>query len=299
MKIFSGSANKPLAEKLAKNLNITFSETEIHTFPDGEKRVRILDSVLGEHCIVVQPTSPPVDSHYMELFFLVDAIKRSGASQITVVMPYVGYQRQDHVFRSGEAVSLDVVIKTLEATGVDDFIAFDFHSIKTQEMFHIKVLHLSALPLFAEKIKTLENSNAILVSPDMGGQRRTKILSELLGGMPFVAIEKNRDLATGNIEASIIHGELKGAKQAIIVDDMISSGKTIAVACDLLRKYEVEDIYVFATHPVFSSDAAEVLQKSMAKKIFVTDTVFIPKEKYFPKLEVLSVGSIIGGSITS
>ncbi|MBI2465394.1 ribose-phosphate pyrophosphokinase [Candidatus Shapirobacteria bacterium] len=293
MKIFSGSANKPLAEKVAKSLDLTLSETEIHIFPDGEKRVRILDTVVDKPCIVVQPTSPPVDTNYMELFFLVDAIKRSGAAKITVVMSYVGYQRQDHVFRSGEAVSLDVVIKTLETTGVSAFIAFDFHSIKTQELFHIKVLHLSALPLFAEKIKTLGNSHAVLVSPDMGGQRRIKILSELLGGMPYVAIEKNRDLATGSIDANVIHGELRGAKQAVIVDDMISSGKTIAVACDLLEKKGIEEIFVFATHPVFSDDAPKILEKSMAQKIYVTDTVFVPKEKQFPKLEILSVAPVI------
>lgn len=301
MKIFSGSSNSPLAQKIAAHLGLRLCETEIHIFPDGEKRVRILDNVLDQVCVVAQSTSPPVDVNYMELFFLVDGLKRSGASQVKVVMPYVGYQRQDHVFRDGEAVSLEVVIETLESTGASEVLAFDFHSIRTQELFKIPIIHLSALPLFAEKIKKLGNilklTNSVLVSPDMGGQRRIKILSELLGGMPFVAIEKNRDLATGSINASVIHGELKGAKQAIIVDDMISSGNTIAVACDLLQKNNVKDIYVFATHAVFSSDAPEVLQKSQAKKIFVTDTVFVPKEKVFPKLEILSVANMIASSL--
>lgn len=292
MKIFSGSSNKPLAQNLATNLHLQLSEIEIHIFPDGEKRIRILDNVVGQDCVVVQPTSPPVDVNYMELFFLVDAIKRSGASKITVVMPYVGYQRQDHIFRSGEAVSLDVVIKTLEANGVNAFIAFDFHSIKTTELFSIPVKHLSALPLFADEIKHIisDQSLAVLVSPDMGGRRRIKLLSEMLN-MPYAIIEKHRDLQTGKVTADTIEGDIR--KKVVIFDDMISSGRTIAVACELLQKHGIEEIFVFATHPVFSDDAPKILENCMAKKIYVTDTVFVPKEKFFPKLEILSVAPLI------
>ncbi len=301
MKIFSGSANKPLAQKLATSFNLQLSETEIHVFPDGEKRVRILDTVVDEACIVLQPTSPPVEANYMELFFIVDAIKRSGASQIIVVMPYVGYQRQDHVFRSGEAVSLDVVIKTLEANGASAFLAFDFHSIKTIELFKIPVVHVSALPLFADVIQKegWANEESVLVSPDMGGIRRIKLISEILLGMPYVAIEKNRDLATGSVAAEIIHGAIEEKKRAFIVDDMISSGKTINVAARLLEQKGIEEIFVFATHPVFSDDAPEILEKSNAKKIFVTDTIAIPKEKQFPKLTVISIADEVAKQVRS
>src|SRR5512146_1368105 len=156
MKLFSGSSNKALTENVAKELGIQVSPLEIHVFPDGEKRVQVVGQVIGEKTVVIQPTATPADSNYMELFFIVDALKRSGAEFVKVVVPYMGYQRQDHVFRDGEAVSLEVVIKTLERIGVDSIVSFDLHSIKIPEFFSIPVTHLSALPLFAKKIKEME-----------------------------------------------------------------------------------------------------------------------------------------------
>ena len=153
MRIFSGSSNKKLAEKIAQQLNIPLSPLEIHVFPDEEKRIRVIERVVGEDCVVVQSASTNADKNYMELFFIADALKRSGARSITGVVPYLGYQRQDHVFREGEAVSLEVIIKTLKAIGVDKIITFDLHSIRIPELFHIPVKHLSALPLFVHKIR--------------------------------------------------------------------------------------------------------------------------------------------------
>lgn len=297
MKVFSGSSNKPLAKKIAKELKVAISPLEIHVFPDGEKRIRVLERVVDEHCVVVQSTSTPADQNYMELFFIVDAIRRSGAKSVTAVIPYLGYQRQDHIFRDGEAVSLEVVIRTLEAVGMDKLILFDLHSIKIPELFHIPVSHLSALPLFAEKIKknSWTNSDTVFVSPDMGGVRRIKILSEMLSGMPYVSIVKNRNLATGEISADEIEGKLK--KRALIVDDMISSGSTIITAVNLLLQKGVEEIYVFATHPVFSNAAPQVLQKSAIKKIFVTDSIEVLAKKQFPKLEILSIVKMIADEL--
>lgn len=295
MKIFSGTSNKPLAEKIAKKLGIDLSAIEIHVFPDGEKRIRLLDKVVGENCIVVQPTSPNPDGNYMELFFIVDALKRSGASSVTAVIPYLGYQRQDHVFRDGEAVSLEVIATLLKWGGVDKIIAFDLHSIKIPEIFKIKLNHLSALPLFAQEIKKIGN-NTVLISPDMGGVRRIKILSKMLSNIPYAVIEKNRDLATGEITTSGITGNIK--ENAIIVDDMISTGNTIIKAANLLRNRGAKNIYVFATHPVFSEKAPGILQESGVKKVYVTDTIFVPENKRFPKLEILSVSKLIAEQLT-
>ena len=133
MKVFAGSASKLLAQKIAKELKRELSRLELHIFPDGEKRIRVIDKVVEEDCIVVQSTSTNADINYMELFFIVDALKRSGAKSVTAVIPYLGYQRQDHVFREGEAVSLGVIIKMLEGVGVDRVITFDLHSIKIPE----------------------------------------------------------------------------------------------------------------------------------------------------------------------
>ncbi len=290
MKIFSGTSNKPLAEKIAEKLGIKLSPLEIHIFPDGEKRVRVLDKVIGENCVVIQPTSPSPDKNYMELFFIVDALKRSGAGKITAVVPYLGYQRQDHIFRDGEAVSLEVVATLLKWGGVDEIIAFDLHSIKIPEIFKIKLIHLSALSLFAKEIKKM-GKNTVLASPDMGGVRRIKILSEMLENMPYLTIEKNRDLQNGKITMDKINGQVKG--NVIIVDDMISTGNTIVSASELLKKNGAENIYVFATHAVFSETAPKILSSPAIKKVFVTDTIDIPKEKRFPKLEILSVSEMI------
>lgn len=300
MKLFSGSANKSLAERVAKELNIKVSPLEIHVFPDKEKRVRVIDKVLDEQTVVIQPTNTPSPENYMELFFIVDALKRSGAKSITAVIPYLGYQRQDHVFRDGEAVSLEVIVKILDMIGVDKVIVFDLHSIKIQEFFHIPISHLSALKIFAEKIKQEKwyKNDTFLVSPDMGGIRRIKLLSSMLDNMPYATIEKNRDLLTGEVSVTGSEG-LNDFKRAVIVDDMISSGGTIAVASEFLEKKGIEEIYVFATHPVFSKEAKGILQESKALKVFVTDTIEIPKDKLFPKLQVFSIASMIAEELKS
>jgi len=198
MKIVSGSSNRPLAEKIATHLGLTLTPLEIFIFPDGERRIQVQESVIEEDCIIVQPTNPPVDTNYIELFLIADALKRSGARDISVVMPYVGYQRQDHIFRDGEAVSLEVMVKAIESLGGQKMIAFDLHSIKIPEVFTIPLKHLSALPIFADCIRKQgwTKEETVLVTPDMGGIRRIKILSELLGDMPYLTIIKHRDLAT-------------------------------------------------------------------------------------------------------
>lgn len=302
MKIFSGSSNKPLAEKTARDLGIEISPLEIFVFPDGERRIRVVEKVVDEKTVVFQSTSTPPDQNYMELFFIVDALKRSGASMVTAVIPYLGYERQDHVFRDGEAVSLEVIIQTLERIGADKLVVFDLHSIKIPELFTIPVLHLSALDLFAEKIREIVSRQSrekfVLVSPDMGGIRRIKMLSESLDNMPYATIEKNRDLATGDIKDSSMEGEVRG-KTAIIVDDMISTGRTIIAAEKILLENGAKNIFIFATHAVFSANASRLLQNLKAKKVFVTDTIFIPKEKYFDKLEVISVSQVIAEGLKS
>lgn len=299
MKIFSGTSNELLAQKIAENLDLKLSGLEVFIFPDGEKRVRILDEVLNEDVVIAQSTPSPVDENYMQLFFAIDALKRGGAKSVTAVVPYFGYQRQDHMFRTGEDVSVKVIAEILGKIGLNKLIAVDFHSIKIQEIFDFPVSHLSALSEFAKVIKNKgwNKDDAVLVTPDMGGIRRIKILSEMLDRMPYVVIEKNRDLQTGGVSAEKIIGKLN--KKAIIADDMISSGKTIAVAAELLRKNGAEEICVFATHAVFSDQAPQILQNAPISEVYVADTVFVPKEKKFPKLKILSVSELIAEQLKS
>lgn len=299
MKLFSGSSNKPLSEKIARKFGIPVSPVEIFIFPDGERRVTLGERVVDEDVIVIQSTATPADTNYMELFFLTDAVKRSGGRSITAVIPYMGYQRQDHVFRDGEAVSLEVVIQALQSLGIDKVISFDLHSIKIPEFFRIPLVHLSALQLFAEVIKKegFDKENTSLVTPDMGGIRRIKILSEILDDFSCVTIEKDRDLASGKVKITNLQGEVK--KSAIIIDDMISSGKTTIQAAKILRDKGAEKVIACVTHPVFSEDAPKQLQDSLIEKVYVTDSVFVPQEKRFPKLEILSIADIIVRAIKS
>lgn len=296
MKIFSGSSNIPLANKVSDLLKTPLTPLEIHVFPDGEKRVRVTQNVVGEQCIVIAPTCAPTDANYMELFFILDALKRSGAKSVSAVLPYFGYERQDHIFRDGEAVSSDVIANILETVGATKVCAFDLHSIRLPEIFKIPFVHLSALPLFEHTIKklTIKDENACLVSPDMGGIRRIKILSVVLN-MPFAVIEKNRDLDSGKISANRIEGKI--SECAFIVDDIISSGETMVKAATMAQNAGAKKIFAFATHAVFSGNAAELLQNSVLEKVFVTDSVFIPKEKHFKKLSVLSIAPLIAQKI--
>jgi ribose-phosphate pyrophosphokinase len=201
------------------------------------------------------------------------------------------------MFRKGEDVSVKVIAEILDTIGLGKLITVDLHSIKIKEAFNIPVVELSALSVFAKVIteKGWRKDSAVLVTPDMGGIRRIRILSELLDNMPFAVIEKNRDLATGTVSAENIEGKI--GKKAIIVDDMISSGGTVAMAADLLRKNGAEQICVFATHAVFSEKAPKILQESGVNSVYVTDTVFVPGEEMFSKLKILSVSKLIADEL--
>jgi len=292
VKIFSGNSNKKLASKIASKLSLELSPVEIFVFPDLEKRIRIQEKVVGDDCIIVQSASTPPDENYMELFIMIDALKRSGAKSVKAVIPYLGYQRQDHVFRDGEAVSLEVIAEILKAVGMSEGYSFDLHSPKIPEVFSVPLHHLSALPKFGERIKKDFNlKEIVLVSPDMGGIRRIKEISELLGNIPYAAVTKDRDLASGEINDSNLDGDVRG-KIAVIVDDMISTGKTMVEAAQMLIENGALKVFVFATHPVFAKDSGKLLQHSRIERVFVSDTIDVPPYNVFPKLEILSIADV-------
>jgi ribose-phosphate pyrophosphokinase len=295
--IFSGSSNPSLAKKIADSLNLQIGNIEIATFPDKENRVRVIDPVVGEKVVVVQSTGVSPNRYYMELFLILDSIKRSGAEFTTLVIPYLGYQRQDHIFRDGEGVSLEVIIKILESLGVSRVISFDLHSIKIPELFTVPITHLSAIPLFAREIKTMfsQLSDITLVSPDMGGIRRVEELSSLLGRGPFVSIEKNRDLTSGSIQSTQINGKV--GKTAVIVDDVISTGESVIAAANLLKENGAQKVYVMATHGVFAGDASKKLQDSIIEEVIVTDSIEVRSNHKFEKLRTISISNEICESL--
>ncbi len=297
MKIFSGSSNKILATKVAKDLGHELSPVEIFVFPDLEKRIRIQEKVLDQDCLVIQSASIPPDEFYMELFIMIDALKRSGAKSVKALIPYLGYQRQDHIFREGEAVSLEVIAEILQRVGMTELFTFDLHSPKIPDIFSVPVRHLSALPTFSEMIKKdFDLKEIVLVSPDMGGIRRIKEVSEMLGNIPYVSVEKNRDLASGAINDTSVSGDVRG-KTAIVVDDMISTGITMVDAANLLLDNGALKVYCYATHAVFAKDADKIMQGSRIERVIVSDTIAIPAYKLFPKLEVVSVAKVAAEAI--
>lgn len=295
MILFGDKLNKSLSEGLASEFKTPLFFPDITVFPDGERRVRLNDIVVGQDVTFLKTSSVTsnIDSFIIETAFLIDAIKRSGAEKIIGIIPYIPYSRADHIFRDGEAVPLEVVISMLEKAGLDRIIFVDPHTIKMPEMFSIEVVNLSALGLFAEKIKEIgfHKDSSVIVSPDMGGLRRMEQLSEMLEGLSFVSIEKERNYESGNLSVSKVHGEIK--KTCFIIDDIISSGKTIAQAVEKLIELGAEKVYVFATHPIFAGDAVSLLQNSKIDKVYVTDSLPVPEAKRFEKLEVLGLSHIL------
>lgn len=296
MKIFSGTSGKHMASEIAGNVGGEVFPLDFHVFPDGEKRVRIGVPVVGEEVVLVQSTGIPTDENYMELFLEIEALKRSGAEFITAVVPYMGYSRQDHVFLEGEGVSLSAIIKILEALGISKIVTMDLHSIKTPELFSVEAKHLSAISLFADAIKKEGIENPAIVTPDLGGIRRVEALAQLLENESIVKITKDRDLHTGEIENSHIEGSVEG-KTAIMVDDIVSTGKTLAKAADTLKKSGAEKVYAYVTHAVFAKGARQVLESSEIEKIFVTDTIELSDENRFDRLHILPVGKLFAEAI--
>lgn len=296
--LFCGdSQNKELSEGIAKKLSAHLFYPEIDVFPDSEQRVRIDKEVVGETVYLIKSITNPVDSAVVQLTFLVDALKKNGAERVIGIIPYIPYMRADHIFRTGEAVPLEVVIKMIQDAGLSEIIIVDPHSIKIPELFSIPVLNLSALPLFASKIKEIEPdiSKITIVSPDMGGLRRLQQVDALLGGVNKVSINKDRNYASGEISVAAFEGEICGT--CFIVDDIISTGKTIVQAVETLKKEGAEKVFVFGTHAVFSENASEILQNCAAEKIFVTDSIPVMSEKKFEKLEILPIASLIALAI--
>ena len=297
MLLCGDSQNKALSEGIAEKLSASLFYPEIDVFPDSEQRVRIDREVLGETVYLIKSITNPVDSAVVQLTFLVDALKKAGAENVIGILPYIPYMRADHIFRTGEAVPLEVVIKMIQDAGLSEIIIVDPHSIKIPELFSIPVRNLSALSLFASKIKELEkdSSQITIVSPDMGGLRRLQQVDELLGGVNKVSINKDRNYASGEISVAAFEGEIRGI--CFIVDDIISTGKTIVQAVETLVREGAQKVYVFGTHAVFSENASEILQSCAAEKIFVTDSIPVTPEKTFAKLEILSVAPLISAVV--
>lgn len=307
VKLFSGTANPGLAEKVAKLLNIPLSQAEVVRFANSEVRVRIKDRVKNSTAIVIQPTSNPTDSHLIELFFFCDALKRQEASKVIGIIPYFGYARQNRQHRIGEGVSANVVIRFFETIGFNKIYTIDLHDEATEGVFSIAFKNLSALSILSRKIKqyikkNLPSTKVAIVSPDQGGIERARNFGHYFFGHPdfsLTVIEKARNLdKIHQSKAVAIYGNVKD-KIVIIVDDIVTSARTLINAAQLCLRYGGKTIIAAVVHHDFSPEAAKIIEQSPIDRFFTTDTIQLKKEQKIPKLEEVSVAPLIAKELKS
>ncbi|GKT03553.1 ribose-phosphate diphosphokinase [Furfurilactobacillus sp. WILCCON 0119] len=295
IKLFSLNTNRPLAEKIAAAIDIPLSPTTISTFADGEIAISIDESVRGDEVYVIQSVSDPVNSSFMQVMIMVDALRRASAGEINVVLPYYGYARADRKARSREPITAKLVANFLQIDGVDRVLTLDLHADQVQGFFNIPVDHLLGAPLLAKYFYTNDLlDNVVVVAPDHAGVSRARNFAELLKAP--IAIIDNRSEDEFDPEPDSIIGEVDG-KTAIIIDDMIDTADRMAISADVLKAGGAKDVYAVATHAVFSGNAAATLNQSPLKKVIVTDSIAVPETKAFDKLEVISVAELMGEAI--
>jgi len=291
-RLFSGSANKHLAERIARCLGVELGNLSISQFKDGETNLFFKETIRGQKVFLVQSTSYPVNEKLMELLIAIDAAKRASAEEIIVVIPYFGYARQDRKSGPREPITAKLVANLLTTAGADRVITFDLHAAQIQGFFDIPVDDMQGLPLIASYLirKGYKDDNIVVVSPDIGGVKRARALAERLHAS-LAIIDKRRPKPNVSEIMNVI-GDVEG-KTAIFIDDMIDTGGTIVNAVNGILERGAKEAIICCTHAVFSDPAVEKLTASKAIEIIVTDTIDLPKEKRFEKLTILSVDKMI------
>jgi ribose-phosphate pyrophosphokinase len=296
MKILSGTSNPRLSKEISKKLKLKLINTNIKRFADGEIYIEINENIRGNSVFVIQSTSTPANDNIMELLLCIDALRRSSAKNITAVIPYFGYARQDRKVAPRTSISAKVVSNLITNAGASRIVTVDLHAGQIQGFFDIPVDNLFTTPMFARYIKKkFKTKNLVCVSPDVGGVQRTRgLATKIKAGLAI--IDKRRP-EPGKSQVMNIIGDVKG-KNCIIVDDIIDSGGTIINAVEALKKAGAIDVYVFITHAVLSGEAAEKITKSKIKKLIITDTIDNSlKIKNNSKIEVISIAPLMAEAI--
>jgi len=289
--LVSGRGNKKFAENVAKHLGIGLAKVEIYNFSDGEIFAKFDENIRGKDLFIVQPTNPPADN-LMELLILIDAARRSSASRITAVIPYFGYARQDRKDQPRVPITAKLAANLLTTTGVDRILTMDLHSAQIQGFFDIPLDHLYSSPVLTEHWMKTINSDAVVVSPDVGGVKLARAYAKRFGA-EFAIIDKRRPKAN-NVEIMNIIGDIKD-RDILMIDDMVDTAGTLTQAAAALQEHGARNIYAACTHPILSGQAVEKIMKSPIKKISVTDT--IPMRVECEKIEVVSVAHIFAEAI--
>ncbi len=296
MKLLSGTSNKPLSKDIAKFLKSKLVNSSIKNFADGEIYVELNENIRGNSIFIIQSISSPANDNLMELLLCIDALKRSSAKNITAVIPYFGYARQDRKVVPRTSISAKLVSNLITKAGADRVVTVDLHAGQIQGFFDIPVDNLFSTPIFARHVKkNIKSKNIVCVAPDVGGTERARALGKILN-VGLAIVDKRRP-KPGQSQVMNVIGEVKD-KTCVIVDDIIDSGGTIVNAAKALKDRGAKEVYVYITHGVLTGEAVKKIKNSVIKKLVITDTIDNKdKTKSAKNIEVLSISALMGEAI--
>ncbi|HEX7121166.1 MAG TPA: ribose-phosphate pyrophosphokinase [Gemmatimonadaceae bacterium] len=292
-KLISGTANRGLAEEIARQLGVELCKVTLTRFADGEIFVRIDENVRGADVFIVQPTNPPAEN-IMELLLLIDAARRASAARITCVMPYYGYSRQDRKDQPRVSIGAKLVANLIQTAGADRVLGLDFHQHQLQGFFDVPVDHLYAAPVLVSHFKKKQFTDPVVVAPDVGSAKMARGFAKRLDAS--LAIIDKRRPRPNVAEVLNVVGEVEG-RDCLIPDDMIDTAGTVTETARVLKRLGARDVYVCATHGLLSGPAVERLRDAPITEVVITDSVIVPPSKRFEGLVVLSVGELLAKAI--
>lgn len=294
--IFSGNANRSLAQEIVDCLNMNMGRATVGTFKSGETRVKLDDNVRGCDVFVIQPTCPPVNHHLVELLMIIDALRRASVARVTAVIPYYGYSKQEKKTTGREPIAARLVADLIRTAGANRVLTMDLHAPAIEGFFDIPVDHLRSAPLLADHIRRLhQENNLVVVSPDPGGVARANSFREHIGGAGLAIIARQRP-EPDMVQVLEMVGEVEG-KNTILVDDMISTGETLLGATQILLDRGASAVYACATHGIFASNSMETIAQSSIVKTIVTNTIPPPEHLDHSRIQVVSVAALFAEAI--
>jgi ribose-phosphate pyrophosphokinase len=299
-KIFSATANEPLADEVCHFLGMQRGQAQVTRFADGECYVQIQENVRGADVFVMQPTCRPVDEHLMELLLMIDALKRASARRITAVIPYFGYARQDRKDKPRSPISSKLVADLLTTAGAHRALIVDLHTPQLQGFFNIPVDHLFASPVLVDHFRKLQLPNLTVVSPDAGGVERARFFAKKVDAA--LAIVDKRRVEMNVAEIMHVIGDVHG-RTCLIIDDLIDTAGTLVKTAAALKENGAVDVYACASHAVLSGPAVENIRNSVIKEVVVTNTIPLTpaadaaRTEKGGKISVLSIAGLIGRAI--
>src|SRR6478736_3856519 len=293
LKVFTGSANRDLAERICKYIGVPLGQATISSFPDGETYVKIEENVRGRDVFLIQPTSPPSNEHLMELLIMVDAARRASADRITAVIPFFGYARQDRKDKPRVPITAKLIANLLYAAGVNRVLTMVLHAQQVQGFFDIPVDHLYSLPVLIKYLRQRLTGKTVVVSPDIGGLKMASAYSQALGAS-LAIVAKQRKSAT-ETEALYLIGDVEGC-DVLLVDDLTETAGTLTSAASILKKNGARDVYAGVAHAVLVDLAIPRLQKSEITELVTTNSTPVRTVDGF-KVTVLCVSELLGEGI--